>query len=74
MPFSVCSAVTNEQDGGIIIDASTVPDASGRENYFFITSKTPIKSCTGCTVEPFEAKREFINYKVIPKENIMKIR
>lgn len=58
------------KSGKMIADISRVPKAMGI-NKFYLSAKNEIRAYSGCTVSEYERKRDFINYEIIPNEEII---
>ena len=67
------SAVKNE-NGVFAIDVSGVPKHKGMEDSFYISSEEVLENYSGCELEIYEKQKNFINYKVTPKGNILKFK
>ncbi len=56
-----------------VIDLADVPQASGRLDTFFISTKTPPVKFENCTLSEVQEKTDFINYEIKPEGKIVKI-
>ena len=67
-------SMVKSENGEFTIDVSAVPKHKGMEESFYISSKEKLESIGGCEIEIYEKQKNFINYKVTPKQNILKFR
>lgn len=68
--FLEYSSVSYE-NGKMTVDISKVPKTEGRMDKFYISSSKEIKEHSGCAISLYEKRDGFINYEVIPAENIL---
>jgi hypothetical protein len=59
------------ENGKMTVDISKVPKTEGRMDKFYISSSKEIKEHSGCAISLYEKRDGFINYEVIPTENIL---
>ena len=55
------------ENGKACLDFSSVPEALGREDKLYVSSKTPIAAYEGCELSVYEKRAGFINYELKPK-------
>ena len=68
--FSEYTSVSYE-NGKMIADISRVPRLDARDDKFYISSLSEIKSYSGCEISVYERKNGFINYEVTPTASVM---
>ena len=68
--FLEFSTVTYEGEK-VTVDISKVPKVDAGADRFYISALSEIKSHSGCTLSVYERKEGFINYEVIPTEDIL---
>ncbi len=56
-----------------VIDLTEIPEASGKLDTFFISTKTPPVKFENCTLGEVQEKTDFINYEIKPEGKIVKI-
>lgn len=56
-----------------VIDISEVPEASGKLDTFFVSTKTPPTKFENCKLGEIQEKDSFINYEIKPQGKIIKI-
>ena len=59
------------ENGVMRADISRVPCSDARADHFYVSAASEIKSFSGCELELYERKADFINYKVTPTESVM---
>ncbi len=62
-----------EQENTIILDLTKVPEASGRLNSFFISTKKKPARFENCKLGEIQIKAGFENYEIIAEGNVVKI-
>jgi hypothetical protein len=61
------------ENGRMTVDISRVPKTCGVLDRFYVSSRSEIKDHSGCELKLYEEKKGFLNYEVIPTQNIISL-
>ena len=64
---------TEEKNGSFTIDVSAVPMPVGNLGKFYVSTKSPIKTCTGAEISLYETKETHYTYELKPIDNVITI-
>lgn len=62
----------SEKDGVLTIDLTNIPNSIGLMDSFYVSAKEPLTKWTGCDVEIYEKRQNFISYKITPQAKLLK--
>lgn len=66
-------AKAEERDGVFTVNVSDVPKVRGNLGKFYVSTREPVKECSGCEISLYETRADHLIYEITPKESTITI-